>query len=103
MLLNFRAEGNLGSLSRLLNEPEGIRPPSTAPEILPYNGELQFNGFAIFGSTVLLLILTAILFERILGLDKLLAKYLKDIVAKRQSARRQDLERLYNESNDDND
>lgn len=73
------------------------------PDIKPIDGELQFNGYAIAGSLILLVVLTGIAFERILGLDKLLANFLRSILAKRSAKNRQTLEDLFNDENDRGD
>lgn len=96
-----RAEGNLGSLTRLLDEPPDLQTPAISPNLLPISGEPRFDFLAIFSSTVLLVILLAILFERILGLDKLLANFLRRVSAKRAAERRRRLERSYNRDDED--
>lgn len=67
-------------------------------------GELYIDGQAIFGSSILLILLLAISFERILGLDKLLNKYIMEWKEKRTNEKRQQLSKNFNEqSKEDND
>ena len=96
-----RAEGNLGSLTRLLEEPHGISPPAFSPQVPSISGEPRFDFLAIFSSTILLAVLLAITFERILGLDKLLANFLKNYAARRVAERRRRLESSYDKDEED--
>lgn len=70
-------------------------------------GEIRYDGYAILGSSILLLLLLAILFERVLGLDRIFARFLKKMVASRRDQRRKetakyrlDLEKLFKDNND---
>ena len=97
----LRAGGNLGSLTRLLEEPSDFATPEIGPEVLPMTGEPRFDFLAILSSTILLVVLLGIAFERILGLDKLLANFLRKLAVKGAVERRQRLERSYEADDED--
>ena len=101
MPCRLRAQGNLGSLTRLLDETSDLPTPSFTPEVLPITGEPRFDFLAILSSSLLLVVLLGITFERVLGLDKLLANFLRKLAAKRAAERRQRLERSYKMDDDD--
>ena len=61
------------------------------PEVSAFVGEVRYDGFAIFGSLFLLTLLLAIMFERVLGLDQIFAKFMKDRLALRKERKREQL------------
>jgi hypothetical protein len=70
-------------------------------------GALYFDGGAIFGSVVLLVILLALSFERILGLDRIVIRFLRDWKEQQADERRRsiyearlDLEKRWTDGDD---
>ena len=102
---------NLGALSRTLNDgsisTEQLLPP---PASHAFVGGTTIDGPAIFASTLLLMILLGISFERILGLDRLVANALREWKAGRTAEQRRkmieardSMERMFGEEADPSD
>lgn len=70
-LLLFSSNSNLGELERFAGTDPGLSSFENQPLISAYVPEARFDGPVATVSILLFLILTAIAFDRILGLDRL--------------------------------
>ena len=83
-----RREGLAKALECVLQGSQELWP---APTLQSVSG-MTFNASAFTGSLVLLAVLLAITFERVLGLDKIWARWLTDWQSKRRMAKQTNLE-----------
>ena len=97
--------GNLGSLSKTV-EQVGT-PDFTLPDLDAFQPGVHFDGLAISGSLILLVVLLGIALERVLGLDRFLVdiatKWKFEKLARERRKELEDrarLERMYEKDNE---
>ena len=96
--------GNLGNLSHIA-EKDGVS--FSLPNLDTFEPGAHFEGGAVFGSGILLIVLLGIAFERVLGLDKYFIGFMTKLKFSRLTRQRQQdladrakLERMYSEDKD---